>query len=247
MSILKKLEFFDNPSFCFNEKYHSYSFEGNKLQSVTKFISQFHLPFDSESVSKKVAEKTGREQSLILEEWKEKNEKSIKIGHGLHNWVENFFNKQYQDLPTDLEIVKRINNFNLAWVKFLHKLTPVAFEKRIFHKDWGLAGTMDALFSYGDKTIILDYKSNGEFRDDEHPKGTYNKLLTPFEDLWQNHFNDYSIQVSLYSLILEEVADIKVDKCFLLHLNSEGYKMYTALDLRDRLRAFLNSGKDFYM
>lgn len=239
MDVKKKLEIFDNPSFCFNEKYHSYTFDGNKLQSVTKFISQFHKPFDSEAVSKKVSEKTGKEQSLILEEWKQKNEKSIQIGHGLHTWVENFFNRQYQELPTDIEIVKRINNFNLAWAKYLHKLTPIAFEKRIFHKDWGLAGTMDALFAYGEKIIILDYKSNGEFRDDEHPKGTYNKLFPPFEDLWQNHFNDYSIQVSLYSLILKEVADINVEKCFLLHINSEGYKMYTALDLKEPLRNFL--------
>ena len=99
MDVRKKLEIFDNPIFCFNEKYHSYSFDGNKLQSVTNFISQFHKPFDSEAISKKVAEKTGKEQSSILEEWKLKNEKSIQIGHGLHTWVENLsFLSQFESI-----------------------------------------------------------------------------------------------------------------------------------------------------
>lgn len=238
MTIHEKLEIFNNPSFRFNEKYHSYSFGDKKLESVTKFISKFHLPFNQEEVSKKVSEKTGRQQDEILQEWKQKNEKAIVIGHSVHNWIENIFNKKYQELPTDIDIIKRINSFNLAWAKYLHKLQPIAFEKKIFNVDWGIAGTMDALFSYGDKTIILDYKSNSEFRDDDHPKGKYNKLLPPFESLWHNHLNDYSIQVSLYSLILKEVADIDVSKCYLLHISNDSHKMYTALDLREPLLEF---------
>lgn len=235
MTIHEKLSVFDNPSFKFNPTYHSYSFGDKKLTSVTKIISSFHLPFEQDVAAKKYAEKNGLLVEDVLLEWKEKNEKSKIVGHSVHEFIENYYRGLPQQLPTDLTIIKKINSFNIAWSLFLHKLEPVAFEKKIFHVDWGLAGTLDSLFSYKDKYIILDYKSNGEFRHDDHPKGKYNKLLYPFEDLWQNHFNEYSIQVSLYSLILKEIADIEIEKCYLLHLGEDGPTRYQALDLRQRL------------
>ena len=236
MSVLEKLRVFDDPLFSFNEKYHRYAYDGTPLISVTKYISNFHLPFDKEAISKKTAASTGQTQEQVLEQWKTKNERSILVGHTVHNYIENYFKGIYQPLPADIGIISRINSFNIAWGKYLHKLQPIAFEKKIFHKDWGLAGTMDALFYYNDKVIILDYKSNEEFRDDTHPKGCYNKLLPPFDTYFQNHMSEYSIQVSLYSLILKEVADIDVEKCFLLHIGNEGPKMYTAHDFRDKLK-----------
>lgn len=243
MTVLEKLEIFNDSKFSFDEKWHSYSYGSKKLRSVSNFISQFKPPFDSEAISKKESERTGEEQSSILERWRIKNQKSIFVGSSVHNWIENYYKGLWQELPTDEDVLKRINSFNLAWGKYLHKLTPIAFEKRIFNVEWGIAGTLDALFSYNDKIIILDYKSNEEFKDDDHPKGKYNKLLEPFDNLWQNHLNDYSIQVSMYSLILEHVADIKIDKCYLLHISNEGFQMRHALDLREPLLEFVKKSK----
>jgi ATP-dependent exoDNAse (exonuclease V) beta subunit len=241
MDIRERLKVFDDPLFRFDPKWHKYTYDSTPLQSVTKFIGSFHEPFDEQAVSKKVSESTGVPQDQILAEWKQKNTRAIEVGHATHEWIENYFNGVHQVIPTDLDIVDRINKFNLAYAKYLHKLEPVCFEKRIFHSGWGMAGTIDSLFTYKDKVIMVDYKTNGEFRDDSHPKGCYNKLRDPFGDLCQNHLNDYSIQVSMYSLMLEEVAGIKVDKCYMLHIGPEETKMWTALDLRDRLRTKLNT------
>lgn len=243
MNILDKLSIFDDPLFSFNPKYHSYSFGDKKLTSVTKIVSSFHEPFDQEKVANAYAQKRGLDVADVLSEWKQKNEKSIQVGHDVHEFIENYYKGVPQQLPTDLTTIKKINSFNIAWSLFLHKLEPVAFEKKIFHVDWGLAGTLDSLFSFKDKYIILDYKSNGEFKHDDHPNGRYNKLLPPFDDLWHNHFNEYSIQVSLYSLILKEVADIQIDKCFLLHLGEDGPTRYQALDLKERLYEYFTSAK----
>jgi ATP-dependent exoDNAse (exonuclease V) beta subunit len=243
MNIQEKLAIFDDPLFNFNPKYHAYSYGDKKLISVTKVISSFHEPFNQEVVATKYAEKNGLNKEDVLLEWKEKNEKSIFVGHTVHEFIENYYKLIPQQLPTDITAIKKINSFNIAWSLFLHKLEPVAFEKKIFHVDWGLAGTLDSLFAFNDKYIILDYKSNGEFRDDNHPKGRYNKLLPPFDDLWQNHFNEYSIQVSLYSLILKEIADIDIEKCFLLHLGEEGPTRYQSLDLRERLYDYFTKSK----
>lgn len=239
MNIQEKLKVFDDSNFKFEERTHSYTYNGLKFKSVTNFISQFHLPFDQELMSKKTAEKTGQSQEEVLEQWKLKNDKSKQVGSATHEWIENYFKGKSQQLPTDLETIKRINSFNLAWANYLYKLEPIVFEKRIFNKDWLIAGTIDSLFGYRDKLIIIDFKTNEEFRDDSHPKGTYNKLLEPFDNMWQNHLSDYSIQVSLYSLIFEQVAGLKIDKCYLLHIGSEGPKMYQAHDLRPQLLEFL--------
>ena len=240
MSVLEKLSVFDDPLFRFDPTYHAYSYNGKKLTSVTKIIQTFHEPFDQEKVSLAQSEKLGIPQEEILRAWKEKNQKSIFVGHTVHEWIENYYKQQWQPLPSDASVIGKINSFNVAWSKFLHKLTPVAFEKKIFHADWGIAGTLDSLFSFNDKLIILDYKTNGEFKDDHHPDGHYKKLFPPFEDLWQNHFNEYSIQVSLYSLILKEIADIHVDRCFLLHLSEDKPTRYEALNLQDRLLNYFN-------
>lgn len=235
MDVFQSLKVFDDSKFKFNHKYHSYTYDSKPLQSVTKWISRFEVPFDSDAISKKVADKIGQDQSDILETWKQKNEKAKSIGHQVHSYIEDYYNGTYQKLPIDIDIIKRINSFNVAWSKWLHKLEPICFEKRIFHNTWGIAGTLDALFKYGDKYIILDYKSNEEFKDDTHPKGCYNRLLQPFENYWQNSFNTYSIQVSLYSLILREMAGIDIHRCLLLHLGLEGPRIYTAHDLREQL------------
>lgn len=235
MSIQEKLKVFDDPLFCFHEDYHRYTYADKVLTSVTQFITKFHLPFDSEKILPRYAKRHGLTEDEVRKSWKEKNEKSKIIGHSVHAFIENYYNNIPQVLPTDIEIIQRINSFNIAWAKYLHKLTPIAFEKRIFHKYLGIAGTLDALFYYNDKVVILDYKSNQDFRHDSHQKGCYNMLLEPFESYCQNNLNEYSIQVSLYSLILKEIAGIHVEKCFLLHLGNDGPQMYTAHDFTGKL------------
>mgnify|MGYP000592522310 CR=1 FL=1 len=48
----------------------------------------------------------------------------------------------------------------------------------VFHLKWKLAGTFDALFSYKDQLVIVDWKTNKKF----DTSSDYNKkLLFPFE------------------------------------------------------------------
>ena len=240
-SVVSQFKCFNDPGFKFDPKWHKYTYNGQKYTSVTKFIQNFHKPFEQEYWSKVKADEAGVPQDWILKEWKEKNDRANFVGHQTHLWIENYFNGVNQQIPSDLDIVDRINKFNVIYAKKLYKLTPITFELRIFSKKWPLAGTIDSIFLYKDKLFILDWKSNSEFRTDEHPKGRYNKLLNPFGDLYQNHLNEYSIQVSLYSLILEEWGfDIKGS--YLVHIgpNSDA-ELHKTLDLKDQLKSYLPS------
>lgn len=241
-SILSKLSTFNtDPNFKFDPIEHKYTYEGDRFISVTQFISKFHEKYDSDYWSKYKAEESGRTQAEVLDEWKKTNERSLVIGNATHIWIENYFNRIYQELPDDLDIIDRINKFNIAFGKYLYKLTPLIFEQRIFSKKWRIAGMMDSLFLYKDKVIIMDWKTNKLFTDDDHYKGRYEKLLYPFPNYWKNHFNEYSIQVSLYRLILREIG-IDVKACYLLHIGPEDEaKMYTAINFTDMLSDYLNN------
>ena len=240
--ILEKLNTYNSdPGFKFDPVRHIYTYNGDKFISVTQFISSFHKIFDDEYWSKYKSEETGKTQEEILAEWKILNERSNVIGSSTHNWIENYFNRVYQEIPTDIDIVDRINKFNVAYVKYLYKLTPIKFEQRIFSKKWNIAGMIDSLFLYKDKVIMIDWKTNKLFTDDDHYKGRFEKLLTPFDEYWKNHYNEYSIQVSLYRLILREIG-IDVKSCYLLHIGPEGEaKMHTARDFTSILETYLNN------
>lgn len=239
--VLNKLKIFEDTEFKFDPEIHKYSYYGETFISVTQFIQSFHDKFDTDYWANYKAEKRGVTKEEILKEWKSLNDRANEIGTALHNWVENYFNRVYQELPNDIDIIHRINKFNIAYSKYLYKLTPVIFEKRIFSKKWKIAGMIDSIFIYKDSIIILDWKTNKDFTDDSHPKGKYEKLLPPFDDYYKNHLTEYSIQVSLYRLILLEEADIDIKACYLLHIgpNMEA-KMYQAIDFTKILKTHLD-------
>lgn len=237
--VLKKLKIFDDSNFKFDPIQHKYHLDGEHFISVTQFISKFHQKFDTEFWSKKKADDAGVSQDQILLEWKQLNDRANEIGTATHNWIENYYNGIYQQLPTDLDVIDRINKFNLAYAKWLYKLTPIKFEQRIFSRKWKIAGMMDSLFEFNGNVFILDWKTNKKFTHDEHEAGKFESLLEPFNDFFKNHLNEYSIQVSLYKLILREIG-IDVKACYLLHIGpTEEAKMYKAHDLSDILETYL--------
>lgn len=239
--IRERLTCFKDLNFKFEPQWHRYTYGGKKYTSVTTFLKNFHKPFDQDYWSKKKSDDYGVPQEWLLEEWKEKNDRANEVGTTTHNWIEGYFNQIYQPLPTDLDVIDRINKFNRIFATHLYKLQPIQFELRIFSKKYPIAGTIDSLFLYKGRLFIMDWKTNSEFRHDDHPKGRYEKLLEPFGDFYKNHLNEYSIQVSLYALILEEWGfDIRGG--YLVHFGPDSEaKIYKSQDMREKLRGYLDN------
>ena len=239
--ILEKLNDFNDPEFKFNAKYHKYTYLDEQFISVTTFIQKFHKPFETEFWSKKKAEQAGVPQEWILKEWKHKNDYANDIGTQTHNWIEDYYNQIWKPLPSNEDVIHRINKFNKVYAKKLHKLEPLKFEVRVFSKKWKIAGMIDSLFLYKGKIYILDWKTNRDFTDDNHKKGKYEKLLEPFEDIYKNHLNEYSIQLSMYALILEEWG-FEVGGAYLVHIGpgDEEAELYKVVDMREKLKSILN-------
>ena len=238
-SIVDRLKCFNDSNFKFDPKYHRYTYGGKQYTSVTTFLKNFHKPFEEDYWSKTKAEEAGVPQEWILKEWKDKNVRANEVGHATHEWIENYFKKIPQQLPNDLDIIDRINKFNIIFGKQLYKLTPITFELRIFSKKYPIAGTIDSLFLYKGKLFILDWKTNGRFTHDDHEKGKFQKLLNPFDSYWKNHLNEYSIQVGLYALILEEWG-FDIRGAYLVHIGPDSEaQVYQAVNLKEELRSYL--------
>jgi len=236
-----QLDCFEDIKFEFDPVAHRYTYEGEPFISVTRFIQQFHKPFEQDYWSKKKAEQAGVPQDWILAEWKKLNDYANEVGTDTHQWIEDYFNQIWKPLPNNLDVIHRINKFNKIYAKQLHKLEPLKFEVRVFSPKWKIAGMIDSLFVYRGKIYILDWKTNKDFTDDNHPKGTYEKLLAPFQSHFKNHLNEYSIQLSLYSLILEEWG-FQVGGAYIVHIGpgDEDAELYKVVDMRDNLKLFLN-------
>jgi len=239
-SILNELECFNDPEFKFDPIKHRYTYLNDEFVSVTRFIQQFHKPFEQDFWSKRKAEEAGVPQDWILNEWKKINDYANEVGTDTHNWIEDYFNGLWKPLPTNLDVINRINKFNIIYAEKLHKLEPLKFEVRVFSKKWKIAGMIDSLFLYRGKIYILDWKTNKNFTTDETVRYK-EKLLAPFSNFFKSHLSEYSIQLSLYALILEEWG-FEIGGAYLVHIgpNEEPATLYKVIDMRENIKMFLD-------
>jgi hypothetical protein len=251
--LIKKLSVFKDPNFVFEEEAHTYHYRDIKYDSVTSYIKRFKTPFDKGFWSKKKAAERGVDVSVVLDEWQGKADVANDLGTRVHKWIEDFWSGDAKELTEEDEpaFAERIGKFMDLHEQRFKNLVPLSSELKIFCRKWKLAGTIDQpLLMWDEKQnkvlfLIGDWKTNKEFRSDDHPKGRYKKLLHPFSHLWENHLNEYSIQVSLYRLMLEEEIGIESHGGFLCHIGPEGpAKIHPIKDLRDHLRIYLQNNRE---
>jgi len=259
--MLDKLEYFKDPNFKFDAESHSYTYvnpETNKpvqiFESVSGFISQFKKPFDADRIAGYVAKSRKTTKDIILAEWKATAKEGTDLGTFVHDWIENYYNGTDPDEPImpinegheldpmgswDERVYDRINKFHKVYKERLHKLEAKSQELRIFSRKWGIAGTLDVLFWLDPFFYVGDWKTNKKFTYNEHKDGRRQKMLYPFDDIWDNSLNEYSVQISMYRLLLEEVG-FKTKGGFVVWIGPDMPQLFKTLDLRDKLRTFLD-------
>jgi len=247
-----KLEYFKDPNFVFDEPSHTYSYLNpvtgrpvQMFQSVTGFLEQFKEPYNTDFMAGLTAKKRGTSKKIILAEWKEINVAALKLGSNVHKWIEDYYAGLNPTMPTDEREVDRIMKFLKLYDDKLHKFSPIHQELRLFSRKWGLAGTLDALFKLSENRYVGDWKTNKKFTTDVDKDGRRKKLLYPFEDMWENSLNLYSMQISLYRLMLQEEAGYHTNGGFVVWIGpAEEPEMHKVVDLRDRLYDFLQKNNN---
>ena len=242
------LSFTQDPLFTFNEERHLYHYDGKPLDSVSSIQRMLTVPFPRDRIAGYVARKRGITRKAVLAEWEEKRVRASARGNAVHSCVEKFLATGCMPslpaghgLPPDdaWDVRRRLQDFQGWHATHMHDVQVLGTEVRVYSLALGTAGTMDALVLRGGFVYVGDWKTNGAFTTDADR--SYNNLLPPLAHLPDNHRNSYSIQVSLYRMMLHEHG-IRTAGGFIVHLPEEGRPaLYPALDLRRPLWEYLTA------
>ena len=108
-----------------------------------------------------------------------------------------------------------------------------------------ICGTFDMLYWYDGNGnpdnagfVVFDYKTNANLCDDYNRQHSI-MLLPPFNNLYQESLGEYTIQLSLYSLMLEDIGLRVIDRK-LIWLKDDGtYETIFVPDITQLLRCSL--------
>lgn len=227
----------------FNAKNHTYFLHGKKLTSVTQVIKQFQEPFDRDGISARMAARQGVPQEDILAEWDAKGEAARELGTRVHQHIQDTITGKLLHSQDPVLVLNKLLPeelvFNTLWseLKEVMIANPDHIEMIVGDAALEIAGTLDCMLcSKQTKCFhLFDWKT-GKF-DTSNNYGQ--RLLPPFQDLDDCKLNYYSLQISLYRLIVERNSGLKMGDSYLVHLTPTGHKIHTAVDVRDRLELHL--------
>ncbi len=175
-----------------------------------------------------VANKRGITKEEVLKEWEDNKNKACQLGTKVHLFGENYCR--------DREL-KPTNGYEEAIVKWYSTkpdyIETTFLELQMFSDALGIAGTSDMVF-YNTKTgkfKILDYKTNADLF--KNYKGK--KMLKPFNDLLDNPYNKYQLQLSLYQILFEQTG-YEIESRALVWIKPNGtYEVYKTEDYTKQL------------
>lgn len=247
----------------FFEKDHHYEIDGERAaMSVSQLISKYEKPFDN-SIAHKVAKKNGRLVEDVLWDWEFNKDYSCHKGSEFHLMVEQFFQRRV--VPIDKEaiisfyrkkqndswkedqiekyynemaiFIRNFKNF-YEWWQQDHILLKSEFV--IGDKDTKICGTIDNL-SYNKKTkklALFDYKTNKEIKRQGFKGET---MLSPIDTVPKCELGKYSLQLSLYKLILEKNTGFEVGECGIVWVaGQDDYELINILDVEKEAKLILN-------
>ena len=205
----------------FDEKSHTYTNTetGNRYVSVTTLLGKYKKPFDSNTHSKRVAEREGVTQEFVLESWKATTKVATDRGTKIHKLMEDFVKFGEVD-DTYNYLFKSYDRFV---AKFIGNYKQVLSEELLFLHDYEIAGTSDLIYERKDDFIVADFKTNKKYRF----SNDFNEYFqSPVEHLPYCEFNTYALQLSMYAKIFEIMSGKKCKGLVVLYLQEDKWIPY---------------------
>ena len=235
-------------------------------QVAHRFIRE---PFDEEVQAARYAQRHGETAEYWKCEWHKNSFRATALGTKTHEFGESlaYLRAGHPEMirpsvigqySEEYRYLAPIHPKEEAVVKFLDALPPsyhlVLNEARIYsgknpdasrNISQQLCGTFDMLYYYDgggnpEKAgfIIFDYKTNRSLENQTNLRfGKY--LCEPFDDLVEQDLSLYTIQLSLYALMLEDIG-LKVIDRKLIWLKEDGtFEKKTVPDVTEKLRECL--------
>lgn len=252
----------------FYEEGHRYVLDGKELTSATNVAHQFiREPFDELLQAKCYAEKNGETPEYWIQQWRQIQFRATTLGTKTHAYGESLgylragmpericpiVESQY--MP-EYGFLAPIHPKEEAVFKFMNELPKsmhlVLNEGRVYsgknpcqerNLKEQIAGTFDMLY-YNDGSngkregfIILDYKTNANLANEYNRR--YGKMLQfPFDYMTEEDFSLYTIQLSLYALMLEDIGIPIISRC-IIWLKDGDYQVVPVKSVTEELRQTL--------
>ena len=209
----------------FHEEGHIYILNGCQLPSVTQLAHRFiREPFDEAFQAMRYAERHGETPEYWIRQWRQNSFRATTLGTKTHEFGE-----------------------SLAYLRAGHPemIRPSVisqYSEEYCYLAQQVCGTFDMLYYYDgggnpEKAgfVIFDYKTNKCLESEFNLRfGKY--LKEPFGDLVEQDLSLYTIQLSLYALMLEDIG-LKVIDRKLIWLKEDGtFEKKTVPDVTEKLR-----------
>lgn len=225
----------------FNEQYHSYAYQGRRLTSVSKIIAPLKPTTNWDAKAQKTAAERGVGVEVVKAEWEANRQKAMARGSRVHEWIAKRLTDRLPVFPDPFlamnERLPEMDGFERFWSERPDAGSPAMWvEWVVGDAELGIAGTIDAVVPGKDTLHLFDWKTGKSFTTENR----FSKLLAPFNDLDDCDLTNYSLQLSLYRLIVEHNTDLALGDSYIVHLDGDGsYTVYKADDLRERLIEWL--------
>lgn len=238
----------------FIEDGHYYLCNGKRVGiSTTGLISQYENEFDSETISKQVAEKQGKTQREILEEWRIENLHSTIKGSMIHEFAQSLWEGKeykfdYSNVPQEIDldrlksdieklIPQAINFYN----DYKNMYELIGCEIYLGDEDFDECGATDIVFlnKLTNEIVIADFKTNKEIK---YESFKHKKMLLPLNKYDDCNYIHYSIQLSDYKYKFEKNTGFKVAETFIIYfdINKDNYEIIEPLDMEKEVKKILN-------
>ena len=220
------------PDIVFNEATHTYADTRNQTgtadyTSVTTLIEKFFPFFDEEAYIEHFMTESGKSREEVIRKMLEPSER----GTFMHQQIEYFLKgKPHEE---DFKEFKMFRQFHEEQI-MRRGLTFYDAEKIVTLPQYGIAGTVDALFRKPDGNFVMvDWKRSKNLIIDGYPKKYGSgRGLSILSHLDNSSYYHYELQQSFYKYILETEYGMKVSSMILCVLHPE-YDRYYTIKLSD--------------
>jgi ATP-dependent exoDNAse (exonuclease V) beta subunit len=218
-----------------DEATHTYTTtDGQVLRNVTGIIATLEEPFNADYWAPIKAAERGTTAEALKAEWEKSSQDALARGTQFHEQLHHRLTGQAIEAP----LLPEIEAFDYWWAihQEMNGLQLLKAEWVIGDATLGVAGTLDALFvdKQGD-LVLYDWKSGKKF----YSASRYT-LLEPFSDVGKCELHKYSLQVSLYRLLLRRAGLPHVRAGRIVHFRPDATPWaYNVVDYTDRLEAWL--------
>ena len=192
--------------------WHSFKYEAGGWENVVS-----HFEMNNRSLSREVVDRIKRRQDWYITKWANERDEACETGTAVHKELEDAV-AGAKTIQTKANVPLNVRYPSAGSYASIPLEDGIYVEQLLWLPEFRLAGTADRVEICGDYIWVHDYKTNKKidfkaFRDE--------KLYAPLNSLANCNFNIYTMQLSTYGYMLEELTGKKVKGLYLYHTRED--------------------------